>query len=65
MSTPPNTSTRWLRPGSVNTLAMLPAPPARGSHAPNTSRRTRACTMAEAHMTHGSRVTYSVVSVSR
>ena len=50
MSTPPKTSTRWFSPGSAKTSVILPAPPARGSQAPNTSRRTRACTTAAAHM---------------
>ena len=35
----------------------LPAAPWRGSQAPNTSRARRACTMAAAHIGHGSSVT--------
>ena len=39
----------------------LPAAPLRGSAAANTTRATRACTMAPAHIGQGSRVTYRVV----
>ena len=42
-------------------LVVLPAAPAFGSQAPNTSRATRAWMMAEAHITQGSSVTYRVV----
>src|SRR6185437_12014047 len=42
-----------------------PTAPVLGSHAPNTSRSTRAITSAPAHIVHGSRVTASVAPSSR
>src|SRR5690606_37103224 len=59
-STPPVTSTRWLWRGSASRSNTLPAAPVLGSAAPNTTRATRACTIAMAHIAQGSRVTYTV-----
>src|ERR1700749_4370814 len=43
----------------------LPAAPALGSVAPNTTRGTRASTIAPAHIAQGSSVTYRVASSTR
>ena len=63
--TPPTTSTRWFSRRSRTTSHCDPHAPAFGSHAPSTSRGTRARTVAPAHIRHGSRVTTRVQSSSR
>src|ERR1700750_1702015 len=55
---PLSTCGRWFSRGSSRTLNTLPAAPALGSVAPNTSRGRRARTIAPAHIAHGSSVTY-------
>jgi uncharacterized protein with NRDE domain len=54
---PPDTDVWWLRRASANRSTTLPAAPVFGSRAPNTTRATRACMIAPAHMAQGSRVT--------
>jgi len=54
---PPATSGRWFRRGSWRMSSTLPTAPAFGSVVPNTTRGTRASTMAPAHIAHGSSVT--------
>ena len=56
-NTPPMKSMRWFCPGIWNKFRRLPTAPTRGSQAPNTTRSTRACSMAAAHMAQGSSVT--------
>ena len=51
---------RWLSRRSRTMSHSDPTAPAFGSHAPNTSRATRASTSAPAHIVHGSSVTASV-----
>ena len=57
---PPTTSARTGSRRSRSTSYTDPAAPAFSSHAPNTTRPTRACRIAPAHIRHGSRVTVSV-----
>ncbi len=64
-STPDVSSTRWFRRGSRTRSPSEPANPAFGSSAPNTTRSTRASTIAPAHIAHGSSVTTSVHPSSR
>ena len=64
-STGATTSTRWLFSRCCSTEYTLPSAPFFGSRAPYTQRLMRACTIAPAHIGHGSRVTYSVTSSSR
>ena len=64
-STPPRTSGRCVSRRSRTTSHSEPTAPVFGSHAPKTTRATRAITSAPAHIVHGSTVTASVVPSSR
>jgi len=55
--TPPCTVVWWLSAAMANRSSTEPAAPVLGSGAPYTSRRSRACSMAWAHMAQGSSVT--------
>jgi hypothetical protein len=57
-STPETASGWWFNRGWRRTFKIEPHAPALGSLVPNTVRRSRACTMAPAHIAHGSIVTY-------
>ena len=52
--TPARTTGRWLSRVHPRMSNTLPAPPQRSSAAPYTTRSTRACTIAPAHITQGS-----------
>src|SRR5690242_14948987 len=53
-SSPDSTWGRWLSRGSASTFSTDPAAPALGSVVPNTTRGTRARTIAPAHIAQGS-----------
>ena len=58
-------TSRFISVGPVAIDSLLPAAPVFGSRAPNTTRPTRACMIAPAHMAQGSRVTYRVLPGKR
>src|SRR5690348_12283805 len=64
-SKPPCTWMRWLWRSEIKVSKTLPAAPVLGSVAAYTTRATRACTNAIAHIAHGSKVTYKVESGMR
>src|SRR5581483_7771043 len=64
-SKPPCTAMWWLWCGEISVSNTLPAAPVLGSFVPYTTRATRACTSAIAHIAQGSSVTYKVESRMR